>query len=57
MLYLLLLQAMMKSGTESNNFLELFDGWNFVLRMYQPTEAYTSGKWAKPELVMNKGRD
>lgn len=34
------------------NFMGTFDGWNFILRMYQPTEAYFSGAWTKPELVL-----
>jgi len=30
--------------------METFDDWNFTLRMYEPTKAYFSGKWVKPEL-------
>jgi hypothetical protein len=31
--------------------MEIFDNWNFALRLYQPTEAYFDGSWKKPELV------
>jgi hypothetical protein len=34
--------------------METFEGWNFTLRMYEPTEAYFNGKWVKPELKMAK---
>jgi hypothetical protein len=30
--------------------MDTFDGWNFVLRIYEPSEAYFSGNWEKPEL-------
>ena len=30
------------------------DGWNFTLRMYQPTEAYFNGQWVNPELKLVK---
>jgi hypothetical protein len=33
------------------NYLDTFKGWNFILRMYQPTEAYFDGSWKVPELV------
>lgn len=35
---------------DAKNFMEIFPGWNFTLRMYQPTEAYFNGQWVKPEL-------
>ena len=35
------------------NYLDTFEGWNFILRMYQPTEAYFDGSWPVPELVQN----
>ena len=39
-------------GDESaNNYLRTFKGWNFVLRLYVPTEAVFNGSWKKPELV------
>jgi hypothetical protein len=38
----------------AKNYMETFDGWNFTLRMYQPTEAYFNGQWVKPELVLAK---
>ena len=38
----------------AKNYMETFDGWNFTLRMYQPTEDYFNGQWVKPELVLAK---
>jgi hypothetical protein len=38
----------------SKNYMEAFPGWNFSLRMYQPTEAYFNGQWVKPELIIVK---
>ena len=38
----------------AKNYMETFDGWNFTLRMYQPTEAYFNGTWKKPELKLVK---
>jgi hypothetical protein len=38
----------------AKNYMETFDGWNFTLRMYQPTEAYFNGRWVKPELKLVK---
>lgn len=35
----------------ADNYMDIFDGWNFVLRMYEPTEEYFNGTWVKPELV------
>ncbi len=34
---------------EADNYMETFDGWNFALRLYQPTEAYFDGTWTKPQ--------
>jgi len=39
---------------DTKNFMEIFPGWNFTLRMYQPTEAYFNGQWIKPELKTAK---
>jgi len=36
------------------NYMEIFDDWNFALRLYQPTKDYFNGNWKKPELVMAK---
>jgi len=36
----------------AKNYMETFDGWNFTLRMYEPTEAYFNGKWVKPDLKL-----
>jgi hypothetical protein len=38
----------------AKNYMETFPGWNFTLRMYQPTEAYFNGQWVKPELKLVK---
>ena len=38
----------------AKNFMETFPGWNFSLRLYQPTEAYFNGQWVKPELKLVK---
>jgi hypothetical protein len=38
----------------AKNYMETFDGWNFTLRMYQPTKAYFNGSWVKPELKLVK---
>lgn len=35
----------------AENYMDIFDGWNFVLRMYLPQDAYFNGSWTKPELV------
>ena len=38
-------------NTTADNYLDIFEGWNFILRMYQPTEAYFDGSWKLPELT------
>lgn len=38
----------------ADNYMEIFKGWNFSLRLYQPTEAYFDGTWKKPELKLAK---
>jgi hypothetical protein len=38
----------------ADNYMEIFKGWNFTLRLYQPTEAYFDGTWKKPELKLVK---
>lgn len=38
----------------AKNYMETFDGWNFTLRLYQPTEAYFNGQWVIPELKLVK---
>ena len=35
---------------KADNYMEIFDGWNFALRLYQPEKAYFDGTWKKPEL-------
>jgi hypothetical protein len=32
------------------NYMDIFDGWNIALRIYEPTEAYFNGEWVMPEL-------
>ena len=39
---------------KADNYMEIFDGWNIILRLYQPNETYLSGKWTKPELKLAK---
>ena len=34
----------------ADNYLDIFPGWNFTLRLYLPTEAYFDGSWVRPEL-------
>jgi hypothetical protein len=34
--------------------MDIYEGWNFALRIYEPTEAYFNGEWARPELVLVK---
>jgi len=36
---------------KADNYMEIFDDWNFALRLYQPTKEYFDGTWKKPELV------
>ena len=35
----------------ADNYLDIFEGWNFTLRLYQPKEAYFNGSWKMPELI------
>jgi len=32
------------------NYMDIFEGWNVILRIYEPTEAYFNGEWVQPEL-------
>jgi hypothetical protein len=34
------------------NYVDVFEGWNIVLRIYEPTEAYFNGEWVMPELEL-----
>ena len=34
------------------NYMDIFDGWNVALRIYEPTEAYFNGEWVRPELEL-----
>ena len=32
--------------------MDIFEDWNFALRIYEPTEAYFNGEWVMPEPVI-----
>ena len=32
-----------------DNYLDIYPGWNVVLRIYSPTEAYFDGSWKLPQ--------
>jgi hypothetical protein len=34
------------------NYMDVFEGWNIALRIYEPTEAYFNGEWVMPELEL-----
>jgi hypothetical protein len=34
------------------NYMDIFEGWNIALRIYEPTEAYFKGEWVQPELEL-----
>lgn len=34
------------------NYMDIFEGWNITLRIYEPTEAYFNGEWVMPELEL-----
>lgn len=36
----------------ATNYMDIFEGWNFALRIYEPTDAYFNGEWFRPELVL-----
>ena len=35
---------------EASNYLEIFPGWTYLLRLYLPQEPYFNGTWVHPEL-------
>jgi hypothetical protein len=35
----------------ADNYLDIFPGWTFILRLYLPQEAYFNGTWQQPALV------
>jgi hypothetical protein len=37
---------------DAPNYMDTYDGWNFTLRIYEPTEAYFNGEWLKPDLQL-----
>jgi hypothetical protein len=34
------------------NYMDIFEGWNLALRIYEPTDAYFNGEWVMPELEL-----
>ncbi|WP_279250577.1 hypothetical protein [Candidatus Marimicrobium litorale] len=34
------------------NYLDIFEGWGAVLRLYEPTEALFNGDWVMPDFVI-----
>ena len=40
--------------SSATNYMDIYDGWNVVLRIYEPTQAYFNGGWVRPELEMVK---
>jgi hypothetical protein len=34
------------------NYMDIFEGWNIALRIYEPTEPYFNGEWVMPELEL-----
>lgn len=34
------------------NYIDIYDTWNMVLRLYESTEAYFNGEWVRPELEL-----
>lgn len=42
-------------GSENQeNFLDIFPGWNAVIRIYSPTQAYFNGSWNVPQFKPKK---
>ena len=39
------------------NYMDIFDGWNVALRIYEPTEAYFNGEWVRPDLELVEAPD
>ena len=37
-----------------DNYLDIYPGWNVVLRIYSPTETYFNGSWTLPQFVPAK---
>ena len=40
--------------TNASNYLEIFPGWTYILRLYLPQEPYFNGSWIHPELEYNE---
>ena len=40
----------MGGDSTADNYLDIFEGWTFILRLYLPQEAYFNGTWTQPEL-------
>ncbi len=45
--------AIIHFGGDANqdNYMETFEGWTFILRLYLPTDEYLNGTWVRPELT------
>jgi len=37
---------------DAANYLDIFEGWGVVLRLYEPTEAFFNGDWVMPDFVI-----
>jgi hypothetical protein len=37
-----------------DNYMETFEDWTFILRLYLPTDEYLNGSWVRPELELVK---
>lgn len=46
-------EAIINFGGDPNdsNYLEIFPGWTFLMRLYLPQEAYFNKSWQQPELI------
>ncbi len=36
---------------DASNYLDIYSGWNVMLRLYEPTAAYFNGEWMLPDLL------
>jgi len=37
---------------DAPNYMDTFEGWNFCMRIYLPTEEFVNGTWAQPQLTL-----
>ena len=40
------------TAEQTVNYMDVFEGWNITLRIYEPTEDYFNGEWVMPELEL-----